>query len=173
MVEDICPYCCAFANCHRYLANHSYGGRIDGGNKEGKQGSGNGIGLGKEDGEGNNNDNLSTNSSNDSEDISNLGSGLESVDLNPLELASTKEDKERELMLLEAAAHIKGARVQKALYQAKVELAVQDSTAMKDHLRRVYTFVVDYGQNMELPIYNKEQLSCTYYFSPLSFLTWE
>jgi hypothetical protein len=32
----------------------------------------------------------------------------------------------------------------------------------------VYTFVVDYGQNMELPSYNSEQPSCTYYFSPLT-----
>ncbi len=45
---------------------------------------------------------------------------------------------------------------------------VQDATAKKDHLRRVYTFVVDYGQNMEPPLYNKEQPGCTYFFSPLS-----
>jgi hypothetical protein len=50
----------------------------------------------------------------------------------------------------------------------KVALAVQDATPKKDHSRRVYTFVVDHGQNMELPVYNKEQPGCTYYFSPLS-----
>ena len=33
---------------------------------------------------------------------------------------------------------------------------------------RTYTFVVDYRQNMELPVYNKEQPGCTYYYSPLS-----
>jgi hypothetical protein len=61
------------------------------------------------------------------------------------------------------------ARAQRALYQAKLELAVQDATAKMDqNSRRVYTFVVDYGQNMELPVYNKEQPGCTYYFSPLS-----
>ncbi len=32
----------------------------------------------------------------------------------------------------------------------------------------MYTFVVDYGQNMELPSYNAEQPGCTYYYSPLS-----
>ena len=32
----------------------------------------------------------------------------------------------------------------------------------------VYTFVVDFGQNMELPSYPKEQPGCTYYYSPLS-----
>jgi hypothetical protein len=80
--------------------NCSYGGRNDGGNKEGKY----------------DNDDLSTNGSNDGKDITNLGHRLESVDLNPPELASTKEDKERELMLLEAAAHIKMARAQRALY---------------------------------------------------------
>jgi hypothetical protein len=91
-----------------------------------------------------------------------------SVDLSPPEAASRKVDEEREMMLLDTATHIKMARAQRALYQAKVELAVQDATAKMDHSRRVYTFIVDYGQNMELPIYNKKQPGCTYYFSPLS-----
>jgi hypothetical protein len=37
---------------------------------------------------------------------------------------------------------------QRALYQAKVELAVHDASANKDHEDRVYTFVVDFGQIM-------------------------
>ncbi len=77
-------------------------------------------------------------------------------------------DKERELMLLQASAHIKMARAQRALYQAKAADAVADATARKEHSVRRYTFVVDYGQNMELPVYDKEQPGCTYYFSPLS-----
>jgi hypothetical protein len=85
-----------------------------------------------------------------------------------LDAASTKADEERELMLLQATAHIKMARAQRALYQAKVADAVADATARKEHLVRRYTFVVDYGQNLELPVYNKEQPGCTYYFSPLS-----
>jgi hypothetical protein len=44
------------------------------------------------------------------------------------------------------------ARAQRALYQAKVADAVADATARKEHLVRRYTFVVDYGQNMELPV---------------------
>jgi hypothetical protein len=32
----------------------------------------------------------------------------------------------------------------------------------------VYTFVVNYWQNMELPVYNNEQPGCTYYFSRMS-----
>ncbi len=71
-------------------------------------------------------------------------------------------------MLLQAVAHIKMARAQRVLYQAKVVDAVADATAWKEHSVRRYTFVVDYGQNMELPMYNKEQPSCTYYFSPMS-----
>jgi hypothetical protein len=60
------------------------------------------------------------------------------------------------------------ARTQRALYQTKVADAVADATAKKEHLVRRYTFVVDYGQKMELPVYNKEQPGCTYYFSPMS-----
>ena len=36
------------------------------------------------------------------------------------------------------------------------------------HSERTYTVVVDYGQNMELQVYNLQQPGCTYYFSPLS-----
>jgi hypothetical protein len=71
-------------------------------------------------------------------------------------------------MLLQAAAHIKMTRAQRALDQVKVADAVADATAGKEHLVRRYTFVVEYRQNMELPMYNKEQPGCTYYFSPMS-----
>ncbi len=63
------------------------------------------------------------------------------VDLNPPKSASTNKEEERKLMLLEAVAHIKMTRAQRALYQAKVALAVQDATANKDHLVRVYHLV--------------------------------
>jgi hypothetical protein len=78
-----------------------------------------------------------------------------------------KASEERELICLEAATHIKMARVQRALYQQKVALAVVDATAVKDQLVRVYTFVVDFGQNMELPMYNQEQPGSTYYSRPM------
>ncbi len=51
-------------------------------------------------------------------------SQIRNIDLNCLDAASTKVDKARELMLLQAAAHIKMARAQRALYQAKVVDAV-------------------------------------------------
>ena len=35
------------------------------------------------------------------------------------------------------------------------------------HHLRSYTFVVDYGQNMELPVFNHNQPGCTYYYPPL------
>ncbi len=72
------------------------------------------------------------------------------------------------MMLLKAATHIKMARAQRALYQEKVAAAVASTRTGKQHGESVYCFVVDYGQNMELPIYNSEQPGVTYYFSPLS-----
>ncbi len=72
---------------------------------------------------------------------------------------------QREQMMLDAAEHIKMARSQCKLYQDKVEKAVK--SVDKPHIERMYTFVVDYGQNMELPVFNKEQPGCTYYFSPM------
>ena len=67
--------------------------------------------------------------------------------------------------MLDAAEHIKMARSQRKLYQDKVDKAVK--SVEKPHSERTYTFVVDYGQNMELPVFNKEQPGCTYYFSPM------
>jgi len=108
-----------------------------------------------------------TNADNGEEGTADSSLGVD-VNLNAPEASWRKRDEERELMLLEAAIHIKMARAQRALYSAKVAQAVQGATAMKDHLEKVYTFVVDYGQNMEPPSYNSEQPGTTYYFSPLT-----
>lgn len=70
-------------------------------------------------------------------------------------------------MLLDAAVYIKMARSQRALYQKKVELAVAAARDSVDHSEMVYTLVVDYGQNMELPSYRKEQPGVTFYYSPM------
>jgi hypothetical protein len=93
---------------------------------------------------------------------------ISNADFKCPDVASTKADKERELLLLQALAYIKIARAQRALYQVKVADVVADATARKDYSVRRYTFVVDYWQNMELPVYNKEQPGCTYNFSPMS-----
>ncbi len=150
-VKDICAYCYAFANCHKYLANRDIRRGDDGSN----------------DNEGN--DNVknqqsvdATADADDSKECTADSSIDVDVDLNAPEASWRKSDEERELMLLEAAIQIKMAMAQRALYQVKVARAVQDATAKKDYLEKVYTFVVDYGQNMELPGYNSEQPSCTY-----------
>jgi uncharacterized protein YnzC (UPF0291/DUF896 family) len=87
--------------------------------------------------------------------------------VNP-EGAAITVTEERELLLLECAVHIKMARVQRSLYQEKVSEAIADAKAGVAHTSRRYTFVVDYGQNMELPVFNTQQPGCTYYYSPLS-----
>ncbi len=114
-VEDICKDCYAFANRHRYLANHTMGCGNDDGNGNGI-GNGNGNGNGNSNGNGNgngegkcSNDRHSNdgNNNDDSNDFSDVGvCPMRNVDLNRWEAASTKVDKERELMLLQAAAHI-------------------------------------------------------------------
>ena len=43
--------------------------------------------------------------------------------------------------------------------------AVRDATV--EHPERTYTFVVDYGQNMEIPVFNDKQPGPTYYYSPV------
>ena len=73
------------------------------------------------------------------------------VNLNDPEVAMRQNEEKRELMLLEAAELIKMAMAQRAVDQAKVERAVNDASRKRDHGERIYTFVVDYGQNMKLP----------------------
>jgi hypothetical protein len=57
------------------------------------------------------------------------------------------------------------ARAQRALYQELVAEAVCDATDGKEHSVRRYTIVVDYGQNMQIPIFNNEQPGSAYYFN--------
>ncbi len=162
-MEDICKDCYAFANCHRYLENCTMRCNDDDGKVDGN-GDGDGDGDNNNNADGGNddseysNDGCSNDGSNDdgSKDFSDVGvRPIRNIDLNCLDAASMKADKERELMLLQAAAHIKMARAQRALYQAKVADVVADATARKEHSVRRYNFNVDYGQNMELPVHNK------------------
>ena len=43
-----------------------------------------------------------------------------------------------------------------------------DAKEGKEHTERKYAYVIDFGQNMEMPVYNSQQPGCTYYYSPLS-----
>ena len=139
--EDICQYCFVFANRHRYFANHTPSGTIG------------------DDQDCDNNDPVS--------DVIIVGNPPVNIIELP-ESATTQAEEARELMVMESAKHIRMARAQRALYQALVADAVSDAKEEKDHGARRYTFVVDYGQNMEIPIFNDEQPGCTYYYSPLS-----
>jgi hypothetical protein len=60
------------------------------------------------------------------------------------------------------------AQAQRKLYEAKIEEATEHTRLNKEHSQQTYSFVVDYGQNMELPVYNANQPGCMYYFSPVS-----
>jgi hypothetical protein len=73
---------------------------------------------------------------------------------------------EREEKIAEANLHVRMAKVQRELVNRKIALARE--TRDYDHSDRTYTFIVDYGQNMELPMFGHEQPGDTYYFSPLT-----
>ena len=148
-VEDICKDCYVFANRHRHLANHAM--RQDMGD------------------DGRDSDDDDTDADVDTNLADDDGEPTVAADLvMRADAARNTNEEERELMLLQAAEHVKMARIQRKLYQQKVAEAVEDAKVGKAHKERWYTFVVDYGQNMELPIFNKEQPGVTYYYSPLS-----
>jgi hypothetical protein len=74
----------------------------------------------------------------------------------------------RERMIIRASEHVRMAQVQRLLYVLFVHKARADRLANKPHSESSYTFVVDYGQNMALPAFHKEQPGCAYYYSPLN-----
>ena len=73
---------------------------------------------------------------------------------------------EREQKIQEATVHVQMARTQRELVNRKIALARE--TSDDDHSDRTYTLIVDYGQNMELPMFGHEQPGDTYYYSPLT-----
>ena len=82
--------------------------------------------------------------------------------------AGISEVETREQMLLQAAWHVKSACCQRCLYQSLVDKARSHSKDNIPHSEQSYTFVVDYGQNMEMPCFGSNQPGDTYYFTPLS-----
>ena len=193
-VEDICQYCFVFANRHRYLANHSAmelcvecdddGDDIDVVRPSALDNADNNGGGGGEPDPDINAECIDT-TIRASEFIGGAekerptegraatfplraSEYINATERNPGERASTTVQEEREILLLECALHIKMARAQRCLYQVKIELAMRDARLGTVHSKRTYTFVVDFGQNMELPVFNKQQPGCTYYYSPLS-----
>ena len=63
--------------------------------------------------------------------------------------------------------HVKSARVQQLLYRYYVAKARSHVQQQLPHHLRCRTFVVDYGQNMELPVFNSSQSGSSYYYYPL------
>ena len=90
------------------------------------------------------------------------------VQMDAPEAAATPEEEERDQLLLVIGEHIRMYRAQRALYQQKGREAIEDVKGGVGFEDYRHTFVVDYGQNMELPVFNKEQPGVTYYYSPLT-----
>ena len=79
------------------------------------------------------------------------------ISIDQPESAATEVKEAREQLLLDAAKQVNMARKQRARYQAHVAKTVCNTTDGKLHSERRYTFVVDYGQRMQVPIFNNEQ----------------
>jgi hypothetical protein len=74
----------------------------------------------------------------------------------------------REQMIGRAYLHVEMARVQRLLYSTFVNKARCSVVSKVPHSESIHTYVVDYGQNMEVPVFNQEQPGMSYYLSPLS-----
>jgi len=78
-----------------------------------------------------------------------------------------KKQEEREDVILKASKHVRHAKLQRDLVNAKVKKAKEDYNNNVPHTERVYTLVADYCQNMGVPYFGGEQAGDVYYFSPL------
>jgi hypothetical protein len=75
---------------------------------------------------------------------------------------------ESEALIEKAAEHVKAAKLQRELFNAKKKAARQDLEENKPHPERVHTFVCNYSQNLCLPSFAAEQPGETYYYSPMN-----
>jgi hypothetical protein len=76
------------------------------------------------------------------------------------------EMEESEQRVLNAAKHVQRAKGQRELFNKKKQQAKEDRD--KPRADRVYCFVADFAQNINLPNFAEEQPGATYYFSPMS-----
>ncbi len=165
--EDICEMCYRFANRHRHLAVHNSHTLLLTNSTD----DGNLFQLMHQD--------LDINESNEEEDDNNIDeSGMHAPTISNTNkddidqgAATNSMDEERELMLLRAVVHVKAARAQQSLYQECIKRAVSDTKQNVNHNSKTYTLVVNYCQNMEVPVFNKEQPGCSYCYSPLGVYT--
>jgi hypothetical protein len=102
--------------------------------------------------------------------------GEEAVEESPVDRLLNDKDavaddpavERREQMIGRAYKHVEMARAQRLLYTNLINKARRDAIDSIQHSKRSYTFVVDYGQNMEVPVLNNAQFGASYYMSPLS-----
>jgi hypothetical protein len=73
----------------------------------------------------------------------------------------------REQMIYRADKHVEMARAQQIKYTILINKARQDSLDSVVHSKRTYTFVFDYGQNMEVPVLNEAQFGASYHYTVL------
>jgi hypothetical protein len=100
--------------------------------------------------------------------IAEAGNYFNELTVIPAEAAATTEQEKTEQLLLEAAEHVKMARAQRSLLNAKVEKVREDSQNQVPHATRTRMLVVDCGQNMAMPWFGESQPDKVYYYMPLN-----
>ncbi len=168
--EDICEMCHRFANRYRHLAVHNRDTSMATNSTD----DGNLFQL---------MDDLNINMSNEEDDDTNIDEdGMHGTISNDIKedvdegAATNTMDEEWELMLLRAVVHVRAAKAQRILYQ---ECMKRTFTGTKQKVchdskiydSKIYTLVVDYCQNTEVPVFNKEQPGCSYYYSLVGVYT--
>ena len=85
------------------------------------------------------------------------------VDMESAAAAATTAEEEWEQLLIAIREHVHMYWAQLVLYQEKEEEAIVDAKEDKPLPDHRYTFLVDYRQNMELPVYTSQQPGAMYY----------
>jgi hypothetical protein len=153
--EDICNQCCAFANHHRYKS-----GSDDSLNSEADAS----LFLepppfcdfdsDSDEEEEYNNDKPEEEPTIESNQQPTEKSAVEQLLENSDAMAEDPALEEREQMIGRACLHDEMARAQYVLYAHLISKARCDALDKVEHNKRTYTFLVDYGQNMEIYQYS-------------------
>ena len=173
-IEDICVMCYRFANRHKFMKKSAVNSAADASlfmdeaddeiSDEVDSGDGGVNGSSHTTDDGESVEEEPTIESNQTQEESTFGEDTED-ELG--DIAGGGDAQCREKMIERAHRHVRMAQVQRLLYVSYVHKARQHVRLKIPFNRRSFTFVVDYGQNMELPVYNSEQPGCSYYYSPL------
>ena len=150
--EDICSYCYKFYNLHKFKSNA---------NSATEDST-----TGRETADTNIEAQVDDEHDDDDEAQQATGENADTTTDLTAAVSVAESTAAMEKAILDAADHVRRARAMRAFVNEKIDSCRQHRQQGVQHSDRIYTFIADFCQNMELPYFGKEQPGDTYYLTP-------